>query len=151
MKQDSVVMLLRQINSSLQVDNRMLPERISALSLPQLYLLDELYTMAQKRYKTLSLSAMARDYGFSKATICATLKSLRRSGYIKMQIDNADNRRKEIILTERAQMVKPDVRQYIAEFNHAICKGIPDQELQCFEKSLRMVLQNARDVRTRGP
>lgn len=151
MPKNFVIMLLRQINSSLPTDNRMLPERISALSLSQIYLLDELYTMAEKKYEMLSLSALARESGFSKATICTTLKSLRRLGYVKMRIDNADNRRKEIILTERARKVEPDVKQYITEFNHAICKGIPEQELQSFEKSLQTVLQNTRDVGTRGP
>ena len=151
MKSDTVVMLLRQINSALSTDNRMLPERISALSLSQIYLLDELYTMAQKRYKILSLSGLAQESGFSKATICVTLKGLRKLGYVKMQIDNVDSRRKDIILTERAREVEPDIRQYIAEFNHAICKGIPEQGLQSFEKALRTVLQNARNVRARGP
>ena len=150
MRSDTVVMLLRQINSALPADNRVLPERISALSLSQIYLLDELYTMTQKRAEPMSLSTLARESGFSKATICATLKGLRKSGYVKMEMDHVDNRRKDIILTERAREVEPDIRQYIAEFNHAICKGISEQELQSFEKALRTVLQNARDVRARG-
>lgn len=151
MTQNAVVMLLRQINSLLPADNRMLPQRISALSLSQVYLLGELYAMARKRYETLSLSSLARESGFSKATICATLKGLRKLGYVKMRMDNADNRRKDIILTERAREIEPDVRQYIAEFNRAVCKGIPEQELQSFERYLRTVLQNVRGVRVRGP
>lgn len=144
-------MLLRQINSAFPIDSRTVPERISTLSLSQMYLLDELYAMAQNGYETLSLSALTQDLGFSKATISATLKVLRKLGYINMQIDNDDNRRKKIILTERAQEVKPDVQQYVADFNRGICKGISGRELRSFEKTLSMVLQNMRDIRARGP
>lgn len=150
MPQDFVIMLLRQINSSLPADNRMLPKRISALTLSQIYLLDELYAMSENECGIVSLSSLARESGFSKSTVCTTLKCLRKSGYIKMQMDNEDNRRKEIVLTEQARAVEPDVKQYVNEFNHALCAGIPEEEFENLEKALRTVLQNARSFRARS-
>ena len=71
-------MLLHLIHCSLSMDKGMLPQSVSSLSLSQIYLLDELYKMAEDGRGTLSLSALARESGFSKATVCAALKGLRR-------------------------------------------------------------------------
>ena len=100
---------------------------------------------------TLSLSALARESRFSKATVCAALKGLRRWGYIEMQMDDQDHRRKQIVLTERARAAETDIKQYISAFHRALCAGIPEEDLRDFEKTLRMILQNVKNVRARSP
>lgn len=151
MSQDFVVTLLRQINSSLSVDARKVPDEIPGLSFAQIYLLSKLFELDKIENQPISLSDLAQETGFSKATVCATLKKLRRSGYIQTQMDDADNRRKEIVLTRKAWQATTSIAQYISSFNHALCVGIPQKDLQTTEKSLRMVLQNAKKVREQNP
>ena len=93
MSQDLVVVLLRHINSALPVDTRQMPEELSELSFVQAYLLAELFALDASGRKPPSLSALAQETGFSKATVCAALKQLRKSGYVQMRLDEADNRR----------------------------------------------------------
>lgn len=142
MSQDSVVMLLRQVSSNLPAAPRGLPEEIADLSFAQTCLLGDLFELERAGNRPLSLSALAQKSGFSKATICAALKKLRRTGYIHMQMDDRDNRRKEIVLTDRAWGVESSVKEHIAALERALCAGIPPKDLQTTERSLRTILQN---------
>lgn len=149
MSQDFVIKLLRQINGSMPSDNKMLPEKISSLTFAQIYLLAELYKMTEKGHAVISLSKLADKSGFSKSTVCAMLKCLRMLGYIQMQTDRADNRRKAIVLTQRAQAAKADVKQCVCEFNNTLCAGIPEEELHKLEDLLQIILKNVKRTRER--
>lgn len=147
MSQSLVVALLRRINSALPTDSRQMPEELSELSFAQVYLLSELFGLVRSGNKPPSLSALAQETGFSKATACAALKQLRKCGYVQMRMDDADNRRKEIMLTSQAWQVEPRVIQFVSALDRALCAGIPQDDLETTGRSLQAILQNAREVK----
>ena len=144
-QENYVVALLRQINSSLPGDTEKRPEEISELSLAQIYLLGELFQVERTGREPLSLSELSRENGFSKATVCATLKKLRKGGFVRMQTDDSDNRRKEISLTQRAWQLEPYITQYISALDRALCAGISSKDLKNMEQSLQTILQNTKN------
>lgn len=151
MPQNDLVKLLRQISSSLPGDAGTVPQEMSGLSFAQIYLLGELFELERTGREPLSLSVLSRETGFSKATVCATLKKLRKGGLIRTQMDDADNRRKEITLTQRAWDVEESITQYISALDRALCAGISSTDLGTMMQSLRVILQNARKSGSRVP
>ena len=147
MPQNDLVKLLRQISSSLPGDAGTVSQEISGLSFAQIYLLGELFELERTGREPLSLSVLSRETGFSKATVCATLKKLRKGGLIRTQI----NRRKEITLTQRAWDVEESITQYISALDRALCAGISSTDLGTMMQSLRVILQNARKSGSRVP
>lgn len=79
MQKSHVVALLRQISSSLPGDTEKIPDEIADLSLAQIYLLGELFQLERTGRESLSLSALSRENGFSKATrLCDAEKAAER-------------------------------------------------------------------------
>ena len=148
MQKSHVVALLRQISSSLPGDTEKRPDEISELSLAQIYLLGELFQLERAGREPLSLSTLCRKNGFSKATICATLKKLRNGGFVRMQTDNTDNRRKDISLTRQARQLEPYITQYLSALDRTLCAGISAKDLQTTERSLQTILQNTKNSRS---
>lgn len=144
MQKNYVVALLRQISSSLPGDTKKRPDEISGLSLAQIYLLGELFQLERTGHEPLSLSALSRENGFSKATVCATLKKLQKGGFVRMQMDDADNRRKAISLTQEAWQLEPYITQYISALDRTLCAGISAKDLKTMEQSLQIILQNTK-------
>lgn len=149
MQKSHVVALLRQISSSLPGDTEKIPDEIADLSLAQIYLLGELFQLERTGRESLSLSALSRENGFSKATVCATLKKLRKGGFVRMQTDDADNRRKEISLTRRAWQLEPCITQYISALDRTLCAGISSNDLETTEQSLQVILQNTKSAESK--
>lgn len=145
MQKNHVVALLRQISSSLPGDTEKRPDEISELSLAQIYLLGELFQLERTGREPLSLSTLSRENGFSKATVCATLKKLRKGGFVRMQTDDADNRRKEISLTQEAWQLEPYITRYISALDRTLCAGISSKDLKTMEQSLQVILQNTKN------
>ena len=146
MPQDHVVKLLRQINSALPGDAGNRPDDIAHLSFAQIYLLGELFEWERTGREPLSLTALSKETGFSKATVCATLKKLRNGGFVNMQMDDADNRRKPITLTQRAWDAQPSVTQYISALDRALCAGISSKDRKTMERSLQVILHNTKNA-----
>lgn len=149
MSKTHVVALLRQISNALPGDTEKRPDEISELSLAQIYLLGELFQLERTGREPPSLSALSRETGFSKAAVCATLKKLRTGGWVRMQMDDADNRRKEISPTREAWRLEPCITQYLSELDRALCTGISEKDLKTTEQALQVILQNAKNSASR--
>lgn len=143
MKSNRVLRLLRRINS-------LLPSGIGScdslcgLTLSQVCMLGE---VLEKPRGELSVSAISRETGFSKSSVCATLKSLRQLGYVEMDMDGQDNRRKEILPTEKAEAVRADVLRYLDAFGEELCSGLADGDRETLERSLAVVAGNVGRMR----
>lgn len=149
MKNDFGIMLLRQINGLLGFYHNRRLEKISGLTFSQIFLLHEMFAMADKEKKGFSLSALAVETGFSKSTVCSTLRALKEAGYIKMKADRLDNRRKKILLTPKAEAAREEVRDFVEEVNTSLRQGISDQEMEIMERSLQKILDNIKTTRAR--
>lgn len=149
MKNDFGIMLLRQINGLLGFYHNRCLEKISGLTFSQIFLLHEMFGMADQEKKEFSLSALAAETGFSKSTVCSTLRALKEAGYIKMNADRLDNRRKKILLTPKAEAAKEEVKDFVEEVNVSLRQGISDQEMEVLERSLQKILDNIKMTRAR--
>ena len=58
-----------------------------------------------------SLTAIHREFGFSKATLCRILKYLRENGYVRVETCARDERRKLLFQTEKSAQVRSCLMQ----------------------------------------
>ena len=87
-------------------------------------------------------SELHRQLGVSKAALSATLKNLRRSGYLDTVRDPGDDRKKRMAPTARARAVQPKIEQGLALQHRRLCDGIPPGQLAAFDRCLDRMLQN---------
>ena len=81
-------------------------------------------------------------FGISKASISAILKKLKEKGYLEMSADKKDDRRKKIILTEKAYLEERRIREALQQENARLCRGMTKQELEALDHGLKMMLLN---------
>lgn len=151
MSEDYVAILLRQIGNALPGEAGRRPDEISELSFGQVHLLGALFELERTGREPPSLSALSQETGFSKAAVCATLKKLRKAGFVQMRTDDADNRRKRIALTQQAREAKSSAAQYVRALDRTLCAGLSPEELRSLTRSLRVILQNARKSGSDAP
>ena len=144
MTKDFVLRLLRQIIGVLSLYNNVPWKKIPDLTLAQISLLNEIFDLTDMSHDQLSLSELSIAIGSSKATVCSMLKTLKRAGYIHMDTDLKDNRRKIILITDKALTAKADIKQCISQANDTICQGISEHDLQVTQQALKTMTANAK-------
>lgn len=91
---------------------------------------------------TFYLTDLCLESGFSKASISRMLKNLRQQGYLEMPHSLKDDRKKEIILTDKALAEKESIQNYLSELQDCLCSGISEKNLSIFEECLRIMIDN---------
>lgn len=89
-------------------------------------------------------NALHKEFGVSKSAISSTLKNLQEKGYLKERRHPEDDRKKQIILTDKAYALKAQLDQELAEQQACLCEGIPPQRLAALENELHSMLHNVR-------
>lgn len=82
--------------------------------------------------------------GISKSSVSSTLKALRQKGYITTKGDPQDDRKKQIILTDKAYRTEHRIRNGLSAQQKRLCQGISPQRLQWLEEDLEQMLDNTR-------
>lgn len=85
---------------------------------------------------------MHEELGISRATISLHLKKLRRLGYIQTDVVSADNRKKEIILTQKAYDIEPELEALSIRQEKCLGRGIPKRHMDRLEEDIRTMLSN---------
>lgn len=85
------------------------------------------------------------DLGISRATISVHLKKLRQLGYIQTEVVSADNRKKEIILTQKAYNIDEVLKSIQTQQEECLGRGIPEMYMDKLEENLQIMLSNIRD------
>ncbi len=80
--------------------------------------------------------------GISRATISLHLKKLRQLGYIQTEVVSADTRKKEIILTQKAYDIEPELEALRARQEECLGRGIPEGHMDELKEALRTMLSN---------
>lgn len=80
--------------------------------------------------------------GISKSSISSTLKALKQKGYLKMKVNPLDDRKKQIVLTEKAYKAQQLIDSGLIEQQKILCKEIPEKRLELLEKDLDKMLCN---------
>lgn len=88
--------------------------------------------------------------GLSRASVSEMLKNLRNKGYLEMKPVPEDERKKEIILTEKAYAIREDVQQELEKQGKCMCRGISGKELVFLEDILERMVCNLRECQESG-
>lgn len=89
------------------------------------------------------------ESGISKSAISSTLKGLRKKGYLEMTIDPVDDRKKQIVLTDKARQAEQQIEASLQKRQACLCQEIPEQNLKILEESLRHMLANMKQENQR--
>ena len=138
MSAGNLLLTLRQINICLGLYES---EKLvaSEMTFAQAFLLNEIFTTDSS---CICSTGLCERVGFTRSSISRTLKELRKNGYIKMEMDKDDNRKKHIILTPKAYAAEGFVRNYIENLNGCLVQKIPKHSLEGLETGLRTILGN---------
>lgn len=139
MPNGNILLLLRQVDVCLNLYGS---SKLDAMEITpaQAFMLNEMFSMEQDKGRY--ASSLSLRMGFSRATVSSTLKQLRKKGYIQMDMDAEDNRRKPIVLTLKAYEKKGAVKQYMDDLTQCLCRGISRHDLERMEQTLKTFLTN---------
>lgn len=82
------------------------------------------------------------NLGISKASVSVLLKNLRKKNYLILEEDGQDDRRKKIILTEKAHEMSAQIEKSLKKREECLCRGISGEELGQLEKILLRMISN---------
>ena len=82
--------------------------------------------------------------GVSKSTISATLTALREKRYVQLEGNPEDDRKKQILLTDKAVAMGEKLDASLQWQERQLCRGISSQRLKNLEEDLTMMLANVR-------
>ena len=82
--------------------------------------------------------------GVSKSTISATLTALREKGYVQLEGNPEDDRKKRIVLTEKADGIRKILSEALQKREESICRGIPAESVESTKKCLLLMRANIR-------
>lgn len=130
-------------------------------TLKQLYLAMEQYGQIQMRHTDLTPAQAALLYyllthkdqgnceiqlhttlGISKSSISSTLKTLRLKGYLCMEKNPSDDRKKQIILNPKAYEAEQSIRASLIAQEKLLYNQIPEQRLWQLAEDLEQMLRN---------
>lgn len=150
MSQDYLVEVLYQIGCRLASYGNKIGND-TGLSFSQAFLLYEMLEWSAETDGSLSISSIAKKTGFSKSSVCNTVQALKRTGYLTKNINNIDNRRKEIVLTDKALSSHPQIIEQIQKVDKQLFGGIPQQERNALKGILFQLAENMQLQPARAP
>ena len=134
--------LLKQIKAALEQYERSNAKNLGITS-GQCIMLNHLLSQDSK---ALYAKDIQKAFGISKATISTILKSLKKKGYLNTEGDIADDRKKRLVLTEKADEKQQEVEDFLKKRGEDMCRGISRQELQLTEQVLCRMLLNLKQT-----
>ena len=129
---------LKQLNLSLEQYGRRLMKDMD-LSPTQGMVLHYLLTHKEQSVYAVDLHTIL---GISKSSISSTLKMLRKKGYLKMEENPSDDRKKKIVLTSKAYHVENIINANLQRQQRRLYREISDQHVRWLEEDLNTMLYN---------
>lgn len=72
------------------------------------------------RHSDVYITNLQKDLGYSKATLSGNVKKLRQKGYIRIESDLTDERKKKITLTRKAEMIAGEIETIIQNMEEEV-------------------------------
>ena len=140
MEGTELIRLLKQLNIALERYGR---EKLDHrdLSMAQHLMLEYLLSQQENRIYSTHLHEIM---GISKAAISSTLKSLYKKGYITFLREEHDERKKRIILTDKAKEMAAMIEKEIQEGEKRLCQGISEERLENARECLQLMIENVK-------
>lgn len=139
--QGNLMWTLKQLHLSLEQYGRLQMKAID-ISPTQGIVLQ--YLLSQKSQAMYAVDLHAA-LGISKSTVSSTLRGLKQKGYLIMTENPADDRKKQIVLTDKAFDMKKTIDVSLQEQQKQLCKAISPQRLKWLEDDLTIMLTNIRN------
>ena len=136
--ENNIIFLLKQLNLSLDQYRK---ERMKNMDISPSESLALDYLLSQKSH-TLYATELHEKFGISKSTISTTLKGLKRKGYLKTVVNPQDDRKKQIILTDKAYEMEQRINAGLWEQQEYLCREISQQQMEILKTGLNIMLQN---------
>lgn len=136
--QQNVMWTLKQLYLALEQQGKLRLKNID-LSPTQGVVLHYLLTHKEQDIYGVDLHTIL---GISKSSISSTLKALKQKGYLKMKVNPLDDRKKQIVLTDKAYNAQQLIDSGLIEQEKILCKEIPEHRLEFLEKDLDKMLCN---------
>ncbi|MCR8644781.1 MarR family winged helix-turn-helix transcriptional regulator [Paenibacillus sp. N1-5-1-14] len=86
--------------------------------------------------------ALSEKLLIDKTTTAKAIAKLELEGYVRREVDPADNRYHQLYLTEAGREVVPKVQESLGRVKSRTKKGITDEEYDVFIGMLKKVLHN---------
>lgn len=101
-----------------------------------------IFLMAIAFQQPITQKALSERLLIDKTTTAKAITKLEAEGYIRREINPADNRYQLLYLTESGREVVPKVQEALARVKNKIRKGITDEEYDMLLGLLKIVLRN---------
>lgn len=137
---EKIMWKLKQLHISLEQYGRLQMKEME-LSPTQGIVLQYLLSAGQEPIYAVDLH---EALGVSKPTISATLTALREKGYVQLEGNPEDDRKKQILLTDKAVAMGEKLDASLQWQERQLCRGISSQRLKNLEEDLTMMLANVR-------
>lgn len=136
--ENNLVLLLRQLSLSLKQYGR---DQMKSLEISpsQTLVLDYLFS---RRGHAIYATELHEKFGISKSAISSTLKGLRQKGYLEMESNPEDDRKKQLVLTPKAYAIEKQINAGLEEQQKRLCREIPKEHLEILENGLRTMVVN---------
>ena len=89
-----------------------------------------------------SLTAMHREFGYSKAAISSSLKNLREKGYVRMERCLEDDRRKLLFATEAGRQLEGFIETSADRICRQVYAGFSPAELRELDRLQKKMRRN---------
>lgn len=136
--QRNLMWTLKQLHLSLEQYGKAQMKELD-LSLTQGIVLHYLLAHEDQAIYAVDLHA---TLGISKSSVSSALKSLKQKGYLRMAENPKDDRKKRIVLTDKAHHAERAIEASLARQQERLLKAIPDQHLKWLEDDLNLMLSH---------
>ncbi len=138
-----IILLLKQLNLSLEQYAR---EQLRSLDISPTQGMALDYLLSQEGH-TRYASELHHDFGISKPAISATLKGLKKKGYVETAVNPGDDRKKQILPTQKAREIQKKIDEKLVEQQAQMCRGISEKDMVIFVDVVRAMIQNVKRER----
>lgn len=85
---------------------------------------------------------LAQTLRVSQATVATSLKSMERLGYVEKRLDDRDNRRNRIAITEKGTAAVKQCFEVCGEIDRRMMEGLSEQEAEDLDRLHHKMLDN---------
>lgn len=141
MTEYTIGFLLRQLNTAF-MQHRADRTQIADITPAQAILL---HALLEREKEETCAADLCEASGLSRASISGMLKLLKKKGYLTMEYIPKDERRKRIILTEKARRIQEQLNQEMKEQWECMRRGVSEEKIVVLEDILKKMIHNLKD------
>ncbi|MBB6713450.1 MarR family winged helix-turn-helix transcriptional regulator [Clostridium gasigenes] len=104
------------------------------------------YLLTLNENEGISQNKLSKELGCDKAMSARTITKLIKLGYLNREKDETDSRAYKLYLTEKANIVIPNILKEIHKLVHLITKDLSENEKVITIDSLNKILNNMKKV-----